>query len=98
MAIRSTITDDTTPQVDGVVAVFTVAGGPFVAGSLMVDHNGIRLRAGATEDYTEAPTVDGFTLCFVPRVGDSLQVQFELEDIGFGVPLVVASGIEPNSC
>lgn len=96
MAVRSTITEDVTTQVDGATAIFTVAGGPFVPGSLVVEHNGIRLRSGALFDFTEAATFDGFTLLFVPRVGDTLQAQFELEDIGFGVPLVVASGIDPT--
>ena len=96
--IRSTITEDVTAQVDGIAVAFTVATGPFIGGTLVVEHNGLRLRAGATEDFVEALTFDGFTLCFTPRIGDSLQVQFEILDIGLGVPLVVASGIDPTSC
>lgn len=72
--------------------MFTVAGGPFIPGTLVVEHNGIRLRPGALYDFTENGTYNGFTLVFVARVGDSLQVQFEIEDAGAGFPLVVASG------
>lgn len=93
-APKTTVTEDLTNAVDGVVTAFTIAGGPFIPGSLVVEHNGIRLRSGAAYDFIESPTYDGFTLCFVARVGDSLQVQYEFEDIGAGFPLIVASGID----
>ncbi len=95
-APKSTIIEDITPQVDNVATVFTLAKGPYIATTLQVDHNGTRLREGAAPDgdFEENGTFDGFTLCFAPRVGDSLQVQFEIDDTGAGFPLVVASGRE----
>lgn len=93
VAPKSTITEDLTPQVDGIVSLFTVTGGPWIAGTLEVEHNGLRLREGASFDFVET-TLTTFTLVFVPRVGDSVQAQFEIEDLGVGFPLVVASGRE----
>lgn len=91
-APKSTITEDLTDSVDGIAVVFPVSGGPFIPGSLVVEHNGIRLRSGF--DFTESLAYDAFTMCFVARVGDSLQVQFEIDDIGAGFPLIVASGVD----
>ncbi len=86
---KATITEDLTSQVDGIVSLFTVAGGPWLAGTLVVEHNGLRLREGASFDFVET-SLTTFTLCFVPRVGDSVQAQFEIDDLTVG--LVVASG------
>lgn len=91
-APKSTITEDLTGAVDGVATVFAVSGGPFIPGSLVVEHNGLRLRPDF--DYVESATYDGFTLCFAARVDDALLVQFEIEDIGVGFPLIVASGLD----
>ena len=90
---KSTITEDLTALVDGIASTFTATKGPWIAGTLIVEHNGQRLREGASLDFTE-DNATMFTLCFVPRVGDSLQIQFEIEDSGVGFPLVVASGRE----
>lgn len=93
---QSTITEDVTAQVDGATTAFMIAGGPYIPGSLVVEHNGMRLRKGASFDFEENGTFDGFTLCFTAVVGDSLQVQFEIVDSGAGFPLVCASGREEN--
>jgi len=92
VAPKSTITEDLTDSVDGVVTAFAISGGPFIPGTLIVEHNGLRLRPDF--DYVEEPTYDGFVLCFVARVGDALLAQFEIEDIGVGFPLIVASGLD----
>lgn len=90
-APRATITEDLTAQVDGVVTSFSVAGGPFIAGTLNVEVDGQRLRAGAAFDFEETSATT-FDTCFVVRAGQTLLVQFEIEDLGAGFPLVVASG------
>lgn len=91
---KSTIGEDLTPQVDGATALFTIAGGPFIAGTLNVYHNGSRLRSGY--DFNETGSLDGFVLEFTPRVGDSVLVQYEIEDFGAGFPLVIAYGQDPT--
>lgn len=94
MTFKSTQTEDLTDQVDGVVDTFSIANGPYLAGTLVVHHNGDRLRSGVGFDFEENGTQDGFTLCFAPRNGDTVQAQYEIEEIGTGFPFVVASGID----
>lgn len=82
---------DITSQVDGATTAFTVTPG-FIAGTLIVVHNGDRLRSefvapGSDFDFEENGTLDGFTMEFTPRADDSLQVQFEVENFD-----VIASG------
>lgn len=92
-APKSTITEDLTPDIDGLTDTFTVAGGPFIAGSLEVEYNGVRGRSisDGGEDFEELSTIS-FRVDPVPLVGDTIKVQYEIEDLGAGFPLVVASG------
>lgn len=83
-----TRTEDLTPDVDGTAVAFEVTD-PFDPGSLVVIHNGLRLRMGEAPggDFLETEGSDGFIMAVAPLVGDTLQVQYEVE-----VPTVVASG------
>jgi hypothetical protein len=98
VAPKSTITEDLTAQVDSVTDTFTVAGGPFIAGSLVVNMNGQDLQPGTIaggEDTEELPGLTSFQICLVPQLGlDKIFVQYEIEDLGAGFPLVIASGRE----
>lgn len=90
---KSTITEDLTNQIDGITDEFTVSMGPFILGSLEVEHNGVRGRSvdDGGDDFEEL-TSTTFQTYEAPKVGDTLKVQFEIEDSGAGFPLVVASG------
>jgi hypothetical protein len=90
---KSTITEDITDQVDGLTDTFTVSTGPFILGTLEVEHNGVRGRSvdDGGDDFEELSS-SSFQTYEVPKVGDTLKVQFEIEDSGAGFPLVVASG------
>ena len=92
-APKSTITEDLSPFIDGLTDTFSVSGGPFIAGTLEVEYNGVRGRAVSDggEDFEELSTTS-FRVDPVPLVGDSIKVQYEIEDLGAGFPLVVASG------
>jgi len=90
---RATITEDITSQIDGLTNTFTVSSGPFISGTLEVEHNGVRGRSivDGGDDFEELSATQ-FQTYEPPKVGDTLKVQFEIEDSGAGFPLVVASG------
>lgn len=91
---RRTETRDLSGQVDGATQSFTTD--PYLPGTLVVELNGQRLRAGAAEDFEETG-LQTFDTALPPAVGDTLQVQFEVEDSGAFFPLVVASGSDPTA-
>lgn len=70
-----TLTEDLTSQVDGVKTVFDISV-PFLAGTMIVHHIGVRIRPGI--EYEEVPPnqVRMLTGTFA---GESLMVQFETE-------------------
>lgn len=90
---KATITKDLTAQVDGLATSFTVAPDAFIPGTLNVELNGQRLRAGAPHDFVETG-LSTFTTTLTPRVGEHLLVQYEIEDTGAGFPLVEAYSVE----
>lgn len=49
---------------------------PFIAGTLQVFLNGDLQEAGATNDYVEAGTLDGFTMAIPPRTLDKVLVSY----------------------
>lgn len=59
---------------DGVNTVFATIQ-PFLAGTLRVYYNGVRLHVGVTGDYVET-SASSLTLAFPPRVGDTLLVDY----------------------
>jgi hypothetical protein len=94
-----TITEDVTGQIDGLATSFVVSGGPFLAGSLLVHHNGVRLLGGTLvggDDYEEDPGLAGFEMLEAPQSADTLQVQFEVNDPDAAWLLVQASGVDPT--
>ena len=90
---KATKTEDLTAQVDGVVQSFVTAIA-FLPGTLNVELNGQRLRAGLAHDFVETGLTT-FDTALVPEVGEHLTVQYEFEDTGAAFPLVVASGTNP---
>ena len=90
--MSSTRSEDLTAQVDGASLAFTT-GQMFVLGSLVVVLNGQRLRPG--HGYVET-SFDTFDLDLVPRVGEHLLVQYEIEETGTGFPIVIGYGFDPT--
>ena len=91
----ATFTADISSQIDGILAVFACPT-PYDAGTLVVHHNGARLRPSI--EYVEAPPASfmfiGPAKSPVPEPGDTLLVQYEVS--GSEAGLVVASGIDPT--
>jgi hypothetical protein len=95
---KRTVTEDLGSQVDGIAATFTVTG-PMVVDSLLVHLNGVRLLGGSLvggDDFEEQDETT-FQMAAAPRVGDTLQVQYEADDSEAAYLLVRASGIDPTA-
>jgi hypothetical protein len=90
--VSSTRTEDLTAQVNGFASTFATTQ-LFIAGSLVVELNGQRLRP--LHDYDET-SFSTFTTDLVPRLGEHLLVQYEIEETGTGFPLVVAYTSDPQ--
>ena len=93
--MSTTITRDITAQVDGITTVFD-ATAVYIDTTLVVERNGVRLRPG--DDFNETVSPD-FEMTEPPKVGDTLQVQFEVLDQGGGpgsVPIVIAHAVDPT--
>lgn len=88
-----TRTDDISQQVDGVRTEFQVPV-ELVPGTLEVHVNGVRQEPGV--HFEEMGTVS-FRMFEAPRIGDTLQLQYEVVGPGdtYVFPMVVASGIDP---
>lgn len=94
----ATKTLDITGQVTGVATSFVLPD-TIIATSLVVHWNGTRLRPTVEFAETGPSTFDWIVgpKFPAPKVGDTLQVQYEVLAAGETVlfPLVVASGIPP---
>ena len=91
---KATITEDLTAQVNGFTATYVVSR-PFIVGTLCVELNGQRLRAGSGHDFVETST-STFELNLVPEIGEHLLVQFEVDDSGAQFPVVIAYPFDPT--
>lgn len=91
----ATRTLDLTDQVTGFATEFATLE-EFLPGTLEVYLNGVRQRRSAF--FVESGS-QSFTTSEPPQVGDALGVQFEVPGAGDSpvFPLVVPSGIEPES-
>lgn len=94
----ATRTVDITSQVDGAATSFVLPD-TIIVTSLVAHWNGTRLRPGVEFVETGPSTFDWIVgpKFPAPKVGDTLQVQYEVLVAGETVlfPLVVASGIPP---
>lgn len=88
-----TRTDDISQQVDGARTEFQVPA-ELVAATLEIHVNGVRQEPGV--HFEEVGTV-AFRMFEAPRIGDTLQLQYEVVGPGdtYVFPTVVASGIDP---
>lgn len=87
---------DLTAQINGSNSSFSTAPYAFIGGTLVPHLSGQRLREGVSNDYVETGSTS-FSTVYVPRVGDTMLVQFEI-DTGLSIAsadLVIASGIDP---
>ena len=97
---KKTITEDVTSQIDGLATSFVVSGGPFLAGTLTVHHNGVRLLGGALidgDDFEEDGGLAAFDMLEAPQSADTLQVQYEVNDPDAAWLFVQASGVDPTA-
>lgn len=90
----ATRTRDITSQVNGVTTTFSTLE-PYLPGTLEVYLNGVRQRREVFFVETGGAL---FTTSEAPKVGDSLLVQFEVQEPGDVVvfPMVIPSGIPPT--
>ena len=86
--MSSTKTADLSAAADGIATTFA-APEPYVAGSLQVWLDGMRLRPGIGNDYQETSSTQ-FLMAVAPLLGAVLLVNYEVEDA-----LVVAAGTFP---
>lgn len=93
---KRTFTENLSSQVDGTRDTFE-ASRQYDPGSLVVYLNGQRLESGTIaggDGFEEVPP-RGFRICVIPRVRETVQVQYEADDTGGLFPYVQVSGIDP---